>query len=229
MEVPIVDLWLETLNANECSNQNYWHLLNVLEQSKAMRFVHGIDRRRYIVSHGKLRQILATYLQVPAEEIVLTTQVHGKPFVVGDEAHGIKFNMAHSGDYLAVGVTYGYEIGIDIEAWTDKVDYEAVIELCFASSERSFWQDLPSKQKKEFFYRLWTRKESFVKAVGLGLGLDVATVLTGLTGQSRFLSLSSEFGMPEDWRLIDLELSDGLSGAVTVPNGVNPAICYRRL
>lgn len=111
----------------------------------------------------------------------------------------------------------------------NRVDYEAVVGLCFNDAERHFWLTLPAEQKQAFFYKLWTRKESFVKSVGEGLALDVSRVNTELAGPSRFLSLPVGYGLPESWRLIDLELAEGLSGAVTVPVACSPKIHYRCL
>ncbi|PKD39836.1 hypothetical protein CWO84_13355 [Methylomonas sp. Kb3] len=226
-----MDLWIDRSDFFNYKNYLYfWSLLNTLERVKAQRFVREPDRRRYVAAHGKLRRILATYLRIPPDTIALATHEHGKPFIVGDERHGIKFNMAHSGDFLLVGVSSGYDIGVDIEVWSDSVDYEAVLDLCFADAERYFWNTLPVEQRQAFFYRLWTRKESFVKAVGLGLGLDVAQVVTAPGGPSRFLSLPSGCGEPGDWSLTDLELATGLSGALTISGGDCLAnITYKRL
>jgi 4'-phosphopantetheinyl transferase len=224
-----LDIWFEPLAVcgDEC--RYYWSLLDGNERNKALRFVRDLDRRRYVFSHGKLRLILATYLQQAPEKIVFAAQAHGKPFIICDESHGIKFNLAHSGDYLAVGVVRDYDIGVDIEAWMDGVDYEAIVGLCFSDAERRFWRALPTEQKQEFFYRLWVRKESFVKSVGQGLALDVSRVNTELAGPSRFLSLPDGYGLPESWRLIDLKLAEGLSGAVTVSAACSPKIHYRSL
>lgn len=224
-----LDLWFESLIV---SDENYyagWLLLDDSERAKANRFVRELDRRCYVASHAKLRQILAIYLELPPEKIVFVTQSNGKPFIANDERHDIKFNLSHSGNYLAVAVSCGYDIGVDIEVWTESVEYEAVVKLCFADSERFFWSTLPQEEKKEFFYKQWTRKESFVKAVGTGLSLDVSQVVTEPNDSSQFISLPAEQGLLGNWRLIDLKLAKGLSGAVTVLNANNPTISYRCL
>jgi len=56
---------------------------------------------------------------------------------------------------------------------------------------------LPEDRKDAFFYRLWTRKESFVKAVGIGVGLDVSRVVSSLVGAARFLSVPEGAGRLE--------------------------------
>ena len=224
-----IDLWFEVLAITDEEYRYYWSILDKNEQNKALRFVRTRDSRGYVASQGKLRLILAGYLDMPPEKIPFITHSYGKPFVACGNSCGIRFNLTHSGDYMAVGVGYDYEIGIDIEVWLDRVDYHGIMALCFSEEETRFWSDLPKERQKEFFYKLWTRKESFVKAVGLGLKLDVSLVETTLTGISRFLSLPTECGLPENWSLIDLELAHGMSSAITVHSRNPPSINYKNL
>jgi 4'-phosphopantetheinyl transferase len=227
---PAVDLWLEPLDGvGGNALRAYEALLDSCERAKAQRFLSQTDRRRYVVGHGKLRRILATYLPLQPEAITLAARIHGKPFIAGDGRHGIKFNLAHSGGYLLVAVNHGNEIGVDIEQWTDKVDYDAVLALCFSASERRVYRALPEERKKKFFYRLWTRKESFVKAVGEGLRLDVTQVVSSSSGPARFVALPAGYGGPERWGLLDLELGRGLSGALSFPGEFPPHINFKRL
>lgn len=224
-----LDLWFESLTVCNEYFLQCWSLLDKAERSKAQCFLHELDRRRYVVSHGKLRKILAGYLNQTPEKLVFDVQDSGKPSIKNVESHNIKFNLTHSGDNLVVAVNVGNEIGVDIEVWKDTMDYTAVIELCFADTERQAWTELSREQKQRFFYQLWTRKESFVKSVGIGLGLDLSQVVSAPDGAGRFISLPLGYGSPESWRVIDLKLSEGLSGAVTVPVGCNPIICYKQL
>ena len=227
-----LDLWFESLIISEDDYHAFWMLLNENERTKAMRFTQECEHRRYVASHAKLRKILANYLQLPPEQIVFATQSHGKPFVVSNAEHSVKFNLSHSGDYLAIAISRDCDIGVDIEEWSENMAYESILERCFADCERRFWSSLSQEEKKEFFYKQWTRKESFVKAVGSErFALNVAQVITTSTISkgSRFISIPSGQGLPENWSLIDLKLAKGLSGAVTISNASDPIITYRCL
>jgi len=225
-----VDLWLEPLDATDVEYRYYWSLLDWDEQSKALRFVQALHRRRYVISHGKLRVILSGYLGLAAEKIVYRQQKFGKPDIVieGGE-HAVKFNLAHSGEHMLVAVGSNLDIGVDIECWDRKVDCAAIVGICFAEAEFQFWQDLPDDGKGEFFYRLWTRKESFIKAVGVGLGLDVSRVVCSLMGATRFLSVPEEYGPVGGWRLFDLDFGNGISAALTVSAQGYQRLRFKRL
>lgn len=228
LKVSSIDIWFESLSKDK-HYSSYWNTLDPNERVRAQRFVKEIDRERFVVSHGKLRHILAIYLHLPPDKITFATQHQGKPYVDGEKADILKFNLSHSDNYLLVGVSSDHDIGVDIEKWTDSIDYEGVLGLCFSESERSFWRDLPTDQRQALFYRQWVRKESFVKAVGQGLALDVSLVETTLTGASQFLSLPAECGLLENWSLIDLKLPDGISGAITIYSRNTPSVNYKSL
>lgn len=221
-ECMAIDVWLEQLTVTDEEHRYYWSLLDKNEQDKASRFVQAMHGRRYVVSHGKLRLILSEYLVMPPEKIGYAEQTFGKPvIVINGLEHEVKFNLAHSGDKMLVAVGLDANIGVDIEVWNDSVDAVSVANLCFAEAERRFLGGLPKSGKDEFFYRLWTRKESFVKAVGVGLGLDVSKVVSSAVGATRFLSVPEGYGSAGDWALVDLDFDRGISAALTVP-----AKCY---
>ncbi|MDP1665565.1 MAG: 4'-phosphopantetheinyl transferase superfamily protein [Methylobacter sp.] len=220
-----IDVWLEQLAVTDEEHRYYWSLLDKNEQDKASRFVQAMHGRRYVVSHGKLRLILSGYLGMPPEKIGYAEQAFGKPvIVINGLEHQVKFNLAHSVDKMLVAVGANEQIGVDIEVWNSKIDCAAIANLCFAEVERRFWNGLPKNSKDEFFYRLWTRKESFVKAVGVGLGLDVSKVVSSAVGATRFLSVPEGYGSAGDWVLVDLDFDRGISAALTVP-----AKCYNRI
>jgi len=224
-----IDVWVENLTTSDDQYRHYWSLLDSSEQDKALRFAQEVHRRFYTVSHGKLRRILASYSNISSNKITFATQAFGKPILVGNADIGIKFNMAHSGNLMIVAVGKNYEIGIDVEIWSNNVDYDSVANLCFSETERIFWNGLPANEKTEFFYRLWTRKESFVKATGLGLGVDVSQVTSSLVGTTRFLTIPNDYGLAEDWNLIDLDLGGGKSAALTAPKNSFSRIQFRKL
>lgn len=225
-----IDLWHEELAVTDGEYRYYWSILDKNEQDKALRFVQAIHGRRYVASHGKLRLILSGYLGLPPENIGYEEQAFGKPvIVINGLEHDIKFNLAHSDNKMLAAVGADIQIGADIEVWNSKIDCVSIANICFAETERCFWNGLPKNSKDEFFYRLWTRKESFVKAVGVGLGVDVAKVVSSLAGVGRFLSVPERYGSAEDWTLVDLDFGGGISAALTVPAHGDKRVEFKRL
>jgi len=220
-----IEIWFEDLSVTDAEYWQYWDVLDDKERSRALRFVHKIHRDRYVVSHAKLRIILASYIDTAPGHIRFAEEAFGKPYLSMDgKEPDVKFNLSHSGDKMLVAVGLYDQLGVDIEEWNERIDCGLVVDSCFAEVERCFWNGLPEDRKDAFFYRFWTRKESFVKAVGVGIGLDVSKVVCSPVDAARFLSVPEGYGCAGDWRLIDLDFGGGISAALTAP-----AKCYDRI
>jgi phosphopantetheinyl transferase len=92
----------------------------------------------------------------------LTYGLNGKPYL---KNQSINFNISHSGDYVVLA-TANREIGVDIEKIAVYPDKVAI--RCFTLPEREWMEQ---EGENEAFYRLWTAKESVMKASGLGFSL----------------------------------------------------------
>ena len=108
---------------------------------------------------------------------------HGKPRL--PDHPGLDVSVAHAGEHVAVALARGPRIGIDIERIRD-VDVDVdVVELArsaFASDEAAEIAALPAGDRAAAFFELWTRKESIVKALGVGITDDFAAALPATTG-----------------------------------------------
>jgi 4'-phosphopantetheinyl transferase len=69
----------------------------------------------------------------------------------------------------AYACTVARAIGIDLEAIRYHNDLAAVARALFSPSERNTLDRLNGADWTEGFYRCWTRKEAYVKALGCGL------------------------------------------------------------
>jgi hypothetical protein len=82
---------------------------------------------------------------------------------------GLEFNLSSSGDLAAFGCAVGRDIGIDMERVCVHADLLAVADNCFPAYERATPGALPHASRARAFYRCWTRKEAYLKAIGSGL------------------------------------------------------------
>jgi 4'-phosphopantetheinyl transferase len=142
--------FLQTLSRDECD--------------RAQRFRTERDRRRYIVRHGLLRQLLSPYLDQPPERIRFACSAEGKPTLKGTD---LRFNLAYSHGLVIYAVARGREIGCDI-AWRDcRFVAGLVPEKFFSPLELRALRALAAEKRTEGFFNCWTRKEAYIKARGL--------------------------------------------------------------
>lgn len=135
------------------------------EIAKANRFLFERDRRLYIAAHSFLRRTLATYLGCAPREVAFVADAHGKPELADRR---VRFNLSHTPGLVMVGVTHGVELGVDVEEIQRPIDMQSVAPVVFTPSEREAWRG-----DRSSFFRTWTLKESYLKARGLGLSLDL--------------------------------------------------------
>jgi 4'-phosphopantetheinyl transferase len=125
-------------------------------------------RERYVTARGILRRLLSGYLLIEAREIVFGYGDRGKPHLVGVE--GLAFNVSHADDMAIYAIASGREVGIDIESIGRTVAIEGVARTAFSAHECEVLAALPVDARRAAFFRLWTRKEAYIKARGEGFG-----------------------------------------------------------
>lgn len=96
----------------------------------------------------------------------------GKPLIKGNEK--MFFNISHSGKIILCAVGES-ELGVDIEE-IKRIDLNGVGKIFLFGDEYRKLLELPVKKKEEYFYKMWTIKESYVKAIGEGLYMDLSMV-----------------------------------------------------
>jgi hypothetical protein len=125
-----------------------------------------------------------TIFKIAPAAIVFRQAVHGKPYLATSPI-ALQFNMTHSQDLALYAVTLNQEIiGIDLEWINPDLAVSPLVSRFFTTQEQQFFSLLSVEQQRSAFYRLWTQKEAWLKATGIGLnGLEqMAKVpLTALT------------------------------------------------
>jgi 4'-phosphopantetheinyl transferase len=197
-------------------------ILSTEEQDFAQTIRNESLKKQHLTVRVGVRQILADYLQQPSDKINLAKSTHGKPYLV--DYPEIHFNISHSAETLLIAISKIGAVGIDIEqAKPHRNDFSALVEKCFASEEIKYWNALAETEKKAEFYRFWTRKEAFVKAVGRGIALGLEQCVIAVETSPRFTRLPKLYGKPCDWRLFDLPLTGDLYGALVIENRKIPS------
>ncbi len=140
------------------------------ERARAARFKFERDRQRYECAHAALRIVLARYAHYAPNELQFGANAFGKPHLTN--AVGLHFNLSHSHDAAVIAVAHT-EIGIDIEAVRPLDDLLNMAQQFFCADEAEALQQLPPAAQTQAFYRIWTRKEAYLKAIGTGLSTNL--------------------------------------------------------
>jgi 4'-phosphopantetheinyl transferase len=137
------------------------------EVERAGRFLVPGLGDDWTICHAWLRVLLAEKSGCRPDEILFATNEHGKPSLSG--RRGPWFNLSHSKTSFLIGFSTAGPIGVDVESLRQVEDAEDIAERYFAESEAAMIARLEEPERSEVFLRIWTLKESYLKALGTGL------------------------------------------------------------
>lgn len=132
-------------------------------REKCYRFKFKEDMLRTLYGELMVRHFLWTQLSIKNEQVELLKTDEGKPYIQGFPIH---FNISHAEDFVVCAFS-DQEIGIDIEQ-IKEIDL-GIAKRFFCLSE---YEDLLTQKtvnQLDYFYSLWTLKESYMKWLGAGM------------------------------------------------------------
>ena len=212
-----VHVCIASLDRPQSDMKYFENILADDEINRASRFHFHRDRERFIAGRGLLRVILSSYMGASPGEIIFTYGKRGKPALqpqVGGPA--IEFNLAHTHEMAIYAVTQDQPVGVDIEFIQADFPVEAVATKFFSVAELSTLQALPRKLRVEAFFKCWTRKEAFIKALGDGLSCPLADFDVSLTPGEAAKLLHVGWAPEETsrWCIEDINAGAGCAAAV---------------
>ncbi|MDH7640443.1 4'-phosphopantetheinyl transferase family protein [Sphingomonas oryzagri] len=178
------------------------------ERQRAGQFRFERDRRRFIVRRARLREILGERIGAPPARLRFEAGSHGKPRLPGHPCH---FSASHSGERMLVAVG-SQEVGCDIERIVPDLDWQPIAGRFFTPIEQQALLSAPNGLRS--FFRCWTRKEAFVKALGLGLSYPLDSFDVTIGEDARILRGGHGLALFGGW------IADGYAFAVACASNV---------
>jgi 4'-phosphopantetheinyl transferase len=221
-----VHLWEFPLSVEKSVEMKLQDLLSEDERARADRFHFERDAKRFSVARGSVRSILAAYSGAEGKDLRFSYSQQGKPRLA-DENSKIRFSISHSGEQGLLAVTSGREVGADIEAIRDNVEFDQLAERFFSEHERESLRGLPQEKKIRAFYRCWTCKEAFLKAQGVGLSRSLSSFDVELSGPVRLLATRPDPAEAQRWSLFEHEASSGYAAAVAIEGTIQSIFLCR--
>lgn len=201
-------------------------LLSPDELRRADRFRRPDLRRRFVTARAGLRRVLAGYAGCPAGRIAFAYGPHGKPSLASPAGETpFEFNLSHSGEVALLAVTRAGAVGVDVEAVRPMEDHGGrLIGRYFSAREQAEFLALPDGERLAAFFRGWTRKEAFLKAVGTGLATELHSfdISLGPSAPPAVLRVGDDPGAEARWSLREIDPGPGYAAALAVETRGGP-------
>lgn len=197
------------MNTTPPGIKRFYPILSEDEKERSERFVHFMDRKRFIASHGFMRSVLARYLDIEPQQVVYDRIAKDKPVLKsGVHDSDIEFNLSHSGHFAMLAVSRGMAVGMDVEYMDRKNRWEDLGKRFFTEAEQASLFALPRDEQQHAFFHVWTRKEAHMKVTGQGLHLSPTRFTVSVPPvAARLIAVSDPEQLPvEQWQMHDIHL-----------------------
>ncbi|HJU40154.1 MAG TPA: 4'-phosphopantetheinyl transferase superfamily protein [Tahibacter sp.] len=215
--LPHVRLWLADVDdvRDEALVARYHALMNDAERERQRRFVFERDRHRYLVTRALVRSVLARCVDRAPADLAFVVNDYGKPALAGASRGDLAFNVSHAGSLVALAVSRGGALGVDVEHAAQPLSYDELADHHFAREEADALRALPAERRRQRFFEHWTLKESYIKARGMGLSLPLDRFGFRLdeSGNIALWTQPDVDDAPQRWRFAQFAVGDYIVAA----------------
>ena len=170
---PHITVWLIALEQEYLDAAR--SLLNPSECARADRLIIEAPRIQYTLARAALRLILSHTLNAlghaaTPRNLKFGAHHRNKPKL---DPQRLDFNLSHSHNAAVLATGLHCNLGVDVEYHDPKRDLESLARTAFSPYEHEQFLRASSAQKARVFFQTWTRKEAYLKALGMGLAIEL--------------------------------------------------------
>ena len=132
-------------------------------REKILKYKFIKDQALSLVAGLMLEAGLNNYHSSASDDHALYYNEFGKPYL---RDQSLYFNLSHS-ESLVLAIFSSSEVGCDIECLSGADN--AIVDRCFSCHEKQLYYDSDKAIQEQIFFRIWTLREAFLKAIGTGL------------------------------------------------------------
>lgn len=217
------------------SEREFEHAVSCIqsdEKERLQRFVFRKDVRASLVGRLLMRKFVNEYAGLPYDKVIFVRDERNRPILKDNSI--VSFNVSHHGSYtVLVGEIRNVKIGVDVmtldyNEGKNISDFFRLMNKHFSAAEWDEIKDL-NKSKAEqlsMFYRHWALKESYVKALSVGVFVDLGSIDFRTNSKLREDSVTTDTvlhinGIKQNWLFEESLLDSRHCVAVALQNTDN--------
>jgi len=206
----------------------YHDVLSSEESLRHNRFRFARHRHQFLVTRALVRSVLSFYQpDIAPRDWQFDKNEHGKPYVntLTGNRLPIHFNLSHTEKLVVLAVGLGDAIGIDVEYNQRQSETLNIADRYFSPSEVEALFALKPESQNERFFHLWTLKEAYIKACGMGLAipLDEFSFHFNRADKIAITFAPQRRDEPQHWRFWGIQPNHHHRTAVALKSSQKPA------
>ena len=217
----LVEIFCFSLNSDNEKRRLLYQYLSDDEKQRAARYRFDKHRHRFITGRGTIREILADLAKCPPRDIGFELSKFGKPALCEPKpSRPIQFNASSSAMMGAIAISSGIYLGFDIEKMKSAkdVDNDLIVKNEFTRDEYDWYIKHADSDRPGIFYKFWTCKEAYLKALGIGLSGELDSFSIDLTGRQPSIGYTGlEPGGRSILSLHQLKITDEFVACLALP------------
>jgi 4'-phosphopantetheinyl transferase len=152
--------------------------LSIEEQTRRDRFRFGADRRDFTIAHDLLRRTFSRYADLPPADWRFASNQYGKPSIdsTDPQLRALSFSLSHTQGFVACALTLNAPLGVDVERIDQSLRIQEIVDRYFSEKEAAWLRQCSDELRNIRFAELWTLKEAFLKATGVGLSGSLSDI-----------------------------------------------------
>ncbi len=207
-----VHLWSASLLTSQDRLPDLERYLDERERARVNRYALQHSRVRFVSARATLKHLLAAYTGYDPFAMRFHLGSLGKPYLPQMSGLVPYFNSTDTQDEAIFAFCQDAEIGVDIEFKTRQVNHPIIAQRKFTSQELAQYHACPAEQRQSFFLSVWTRKEAYGKAIGVGIKYPLNQVCLVDDDNSSRIAFRDVAGV--QWDIVQIEPADNLVACV---------------
>lgn len=218
-----IDLWRVDLSNPDLGRPD---ILSDDECRRADKFAFDAGRNNYVRSRCTLRRILAGCLGCAADKIEFCYNEHDKPELAMADVDMVQFNLSHSGGTALIGVAKNRRVGVDVNSLGRNSGWTAIAKRTFSATEQASFFAQPEESQEEVFYRVWSQKEAYTKAIGDGFsyGFKNFSVVVDAGNRAGLLADDKSPASVRQWSIVSIDVGSNFVAALAFDGANSPVI-----
>lgn len=189
-------------------------ILSEEEKIKYGRFQFTEDKLRFLKARYILRTTASAFHgNCNPEDVQISFNSFGKPYFIDIP---LQFSITHSGNAAAVAFANNFPIGFDIEFKRQMSDMGQLSRRFFSDPEIEYLENFSGEHLVNNFFRIWSAKESYLKALGTGVSKELKSF--SVVDEDKISRVIELGDTSSTHHISEIDLGDTFAASLCIPN-----------